>query len=152
MSWRKRSKSEHPEIAIPGRATLRASALAELVRAAVGVEPGSGSTPRAEVTLVALRCHHHGVTHRNEWTMPLDDHQVPHWTTPSGDHQVGQRHHRPVRATQLPGEITEADEETVTEPATSTSDDAARNRNRPARGSEPTTGFTLTDQHTRIQR
>lgn len=191
------------DLAIPGRAILRALALAELIRTAVGAEPGSRSLPRAEVTLiahgdeicgadgtplpktsidvwgcdpgiwavvldhmgipvdvgraarlatvaqrhaiavrdggctfpgcdapiawcdmhhahdwhhggptdldnlVALCRHHHGVTHRNGWTMTLDHRQVPHWTTPSGDHLVGQRHGRPVPAVLIPIEHTD---------------------------------------------
>jgi hypothetical protein len=179
-----------PDLAVPPRKVLRALAMAELIRDAVGAEPGSGSAPRAEVTLVmhdhevtdpdgtplpraaagvwgcdpevwavvvnemgipvdvghtkrlatvaqrraiairdggctfpgcdapidwcdhhhvvdwhkggptdlanlvALCRHHHGVTHRNGWSMTLDDRQVPHWTSPSGEHLVGQRHRR----------------------------------------------------------
>lgn len=179
-----------PDLTVPSRATLRALALVELLRTATGAEPGTGTAPRAEVTLiahdqetcdtdgtplpqaatdvwgcdpevwgvvidkmgipvdvgyahrlatvaqrhaiavrdggctfpgcdapvnwcdmhhvvdwhlggptdlanlVALCRHHHGVTHRNGWTMALDDSQTPHWTTPSGDHLTGQRHHR----------------------------------------------------------
>ncbi len=179
------------DIAVPDRATLRALALVELLRTATGTTPGSGTAPRAEVTLiaydhqtcdangtplpqaavevwgcdpeiwgvlinnmgipidvghanrlattaqrhaiairdggctfpgcdtpinwcdihhakdwhhggptdldnlVALCRHHHGVTHRNGWTMTLDQHQTPHWTTPQGHHLTGQRHHRP---------------------------------------------------------
>ena len=41
------------DLAVPDRATLRALALTELVRDGSGMEPGSGSTPRAEITLVA---------------------------------------------------------------------------------------------------
>ena len=41
------------DIAIPGRATLRALALVELLRTAIGAEPDTGTTPRAEVTLIA---------------------------------------------------------------------------------------------------
>lgn len=185
-----RDHNQSPDLEIPGRRVLRALALIELVREATGAEPGSGSAPRAEVTLVvhdhetcdpdgtplpqaatdvwgcdpdiwavvvntmgipidvghtqrlatlaqrraiatrdggctfpgcdapitwcdhhhviawhqggptdlanlvALCRHHHGVTHRNGWTLTLDDEQVPHWTTPSGDHLTGQRHHR----------------------------------------------------------
>ncbi len=35
------------DIAIPGRATLRALALVELLRTAIGAEPGTGTAPRA---------------------------------------------------------------------------------------------------------
>lgn len=62
------------DIAVPGRATLRALALAELVRAAVGSEPGSGSVPRAEVTLVA----HEGETRGADGT-PLPPEAVEVW-------------------------------------------------------------------------
>jgi hypothetical protein len=41
-----------PDLAIPPRKVLRALALAELLREAVGAEPGTGVAPRAEVTLV----------------------------------------------------------------------------------------------------
>ena len=41
-----------PDLEIPSRKALRAEALVELIRAAMGAEPGSGSIPRAEVTLV----------------------------------------------------------------------------------------------------
>ncbi len=179
-----------PDLDVPGRATLRALALVELIRAAVGAEPGTGAAPRAEVTLVvhdhevtdtdgqpvspaaadiwgcdpevwavvvdqmgipvdvghthrlatiaqrhaiairdggctfpgcdapidwcdhhhvvdwhlggptdmanlvALCRHHHGVTHRTDWSMQLDADQIPIWTTPSGQILIGQRHHR----------------------------------------------------------
>lgn len=189
----KRFRQDHelaPGLTIPKRSVLQALALAEMARIAVGAEPGSGSAPRAEVTLllhdhetcdaegtplpraaadvwgcdpdlwavvmnemgipvdvghtarlattaqrraiairdggctfpgcdapidwcdhhhvfdwhkggatdlsnlIALCRHHHGVSHRNGWSMTLDDHQVPHWTSPSGDRLTGQRHHR----------------------------------------------------------
>ena len=179
-----------PDLEVPTRKVLRALALDELIRTAVGAEPGSGSLPRAEVTLVvhdhettapdgtpvpraagdvwtcdpemwavvvdhmgipvdvghtrrlatvaqrraiairdggctfpgcdapiswcdhhhvwdwdtggptdlanlvALCRHHHGVTHRNGWSMVLDDEQIPHWTSPGGDRLTGQRRHR----------------------------------------------------------
>lgn len=185
-----RDRELSADLVVPPRTVLRALAMAELIREAVGAEPGSGSAPRAEVTLVvhdtevtdpdgsplpraaadvwgcdpevwavivnemgipldvghtkrlatlaqrraiamrdggctfpgcdapiswcdhhhvvdwhsggptdvanlvALCRHHHGVTHRNGWSMTLDDRQVPHWTSPSGDHLVGQRHRR----------------------------------------------------------
>ncbi len=185
-----RDRELTPDLAVPPRKVLRALAMAELIREAVGAEPGSGAGPRAEVTLVvhdsevtdaegtplpraaadvwgcdpevwavvvnemgipvdvghtkrlatiaqrraiamrdggctfpgcdapiawcdhhhvvdwhtggptdlanlvALCRHHHGVTHRNGWTMTLDDRQVPHWTSPSGDQLDGQRHRR----------------------------------------------------------
>lgn len=179
-----------PDLPVPGRATLRALALVELIRTATGAELGSGSAPRAEVTLiahhhevtdtegrplpqaaidvwgcdpevwavvvdhlgipvdvghsariatvaqrraiairdggctfpgcdapiawcdlhhvtwwhhggptdlanlVALCRHHHGVTHRNGWSMRLSDDQIPIWTSPSGQTLYGQRQHR----------------------------------------------------------
>ncbi|HET8929492.1 MAG TPA: DUF222 domain-containing protein [Acidimicrobiales bacterium] len=185
-----RERELSPDLEVPSRKVLRALALAELLRIAVGAEPGSGVAPRAEVTLVvhnnetcdpdgtpmrqaaadvwgcdpevwavmvnemgipvdvgytkrlatiaqrraiavrdggcifpgcdapidwcdhhhvldwhrggptdlsnlvALCRHHHGVTHRNGWSMILDGDQIPHWTSPSGDHFIGQRHHR----------------------------------------------------------
>jgi hypothetical protein len=48
-----------PDLPVPDRATLRARALVELLQIATGAEPGSGSVPRAEVTLVL---HDHEVT------------------------------------------------------------------------------------------
>lgn len=51
----KRFRQDHeqsPDIEIPARKVLRALALVELLRVARGAEPGSGSGPRAEVTLV----------------------------------------------------------------------------------------------------
>lgn len=45
-------RDESRDLEVPGRATLRALALIELLRVASGAEPGSGSVPRAEVTLV----------------------------------------------------------------------------------------------------
>lgn len=96
--------------------------------------------------LVALCRHHHGVTHRNGWTMTLDDRQVPHWTTPSGDHLIGQRHHRPVRPAQIP------DDRSTNEPATKTADATTRNRYRPTRSGKPTTQSALTGKKVRIQR
>lgn len=185
-----RDHEASPDLPVPGRATLRALALIELIRTATGAEPGAGSAPRAEVTLVAhnhemtdtegrplpqaavdvwgcdpevwavvvdhmgrpidvgytrriatvaqrraiavrdggctfpgcdapvewcdlhhvtwwnrggptdlanlvaLCRHHHGVTHRNGWSMRLSDDQVPTWTSPSGQSFSGQRHHR----------------------------------------------------------
>jgi len=187
------------DLPVPPRKVLRALALHELIRDALGAEPGTGTAPRAEVTLVlhnhditdpdgtpipraaadvfgcapdlwavivdqmgipvdvghthrlatiaqrraiairdggctfpgcdapvnwcdhhhvtdwhlggptdldnlvALCRHHHGVTHRNGWTMTLDEQQVPHWTTPSGDHLTGQRHHRRCTDPDPPG-------------------------------------------------
>lgn len=48
-----RDHEQTSDVAIPSRAALRALALVELIREATGAEPGSGSLPRAEVTLVA---------------------------------------------------------------------------------------------------
>ena len=54
-----RDHAECADIEVPGRSTLRALALVELIRYAIGAEPGTGSAPRAEVTLVL---HDHAVT------------------------------------------------------------------------------------------
>ncbi len=51
----KKFRQDHeltPDLTIPKRSVLRALALAELLRTATSAEPGSGTAPRAEVTLV----------------------------------------------------------------------------------------------------
>ena len=62
-----------PELPVPDRATLRARALVELLQIATGAEPGSGSVPRAEVTLVL---HDHQVTDANGGPVPRAAAQV----------------------------------------------------------------------------
>lgn len=56
-----------PDLPIPGRNTLRALALEELIRTAVGADQDTGSLPRAEVTLVA---HNHDITDPDGTPMP----------------------------------------------------------------------------------
>lgn len=65
-----RDAEQCPDLEIPNRATLRALALVELIRTAVGVEPGSGSAPRAEVTLVL---HDHEATDTDGEPLPQAD-------------------------------------------------------------------------------
>jgi hypothetical protein len=51
----KRFRQDHDlsgDLTVPRRNVLQALALAELIRTAIGAEPGSGSSPHAEVTLV----------------------------------------------------------------------------------------------------
>ncbi|MBS1848605.1 MAG: HNH endonuclease [Actinobacteria bacterium] len=92
------------DLDVPSRKQLRAEALVELLRIAQSAEPGAGTLPRAEVTLllhnhhvtdwdhggptnldnlVALCRYHHGVTHRTGWTLHLD-----HTQTPPLDHPI----------------------------------------------------------------
>lgn len=53
-----RDAKHSDDLTVPARSTLRALALMELIREAIGAQAGSGSTPRAEITLVA---HNHEV-------------------------------------------------------------------------------------------
>lgn len=62
-----RDRSCSPDLEIPDRRTLRALALSELLRTAMGAEPGSGTAPRAEVTLVV---HDHETTDADGIPLP----------------------------------------------------------------------------------
>lgn len=62
-----RDREQTPDLEIPDRSTLRALALAELVRTAVGAEPGSGTAPRAEITLIV---HDHEATDAEGTPLP----------------------------------------------------------------------------------
>jgi hypothetical protein len=53
--------------------------------------------------LVLLCRHHHGVTHRNHWTMHPTGGQKFSWTTPTGHTINSQRHHQHERQPQPPG-------------------------------------------------
>ncbi len=51
---------------------------------------------RTDIEHLALLCrHHHGVTHRQGWTMAAQPDQTFHWTTPSGHTLCSQRQHAP---------------------------------------------------------
>lgn len=50
---------------------------------------------QTDLPVLALLCrHHHGVTHRNGWTMTALPDQTFTWTTPTGTILHSQRHHR----------------------------------------------------------
>jgi hypothetical protein len=96
--WR-RFRDDHvrcAEIAIPPRPTLRALALAELLRAGHAVDlpvnwcdshhldPWERGGRTDVARLAALCRHHHSVTHRTGWQMHATDDGWFYWVTPTG--------------------------------------------------------------------
>ncbi len=62
-----RDREHTPDLEIPKRSVLRALALIELIREATSAKPGSGTAPRAEITLVA---HNHQISDTNGVPLP----------------------------------------------------------------------------------